>query len=213
MEFDSAASKFVADGADNARIKSWERSDNAREFTGPGDHTGTALDEGEYHFERRDIACRGTGTPHVPAESPPTRTVFALALLNFIEEVRMHFNAPVNVEASFLCSAHKVSGACFLGEEEAHATGVAIDLAPATKSAASCAKLFASARSRAAEFNKDSTAVCGNPAWGEIPVGFERMSVRTRPAVQAKLEQDPPVALDPAEINDFVIHVSLEEGP
>ncbi len=53
-----------------------------------------------------------TATPHDPPAAPPETTFFAVALLNFIEEVRGHLNAAITVRSAHLCGTHGVAANC-----------------------------------------------------------------------------------------------------
>lgn len=82
-----------------------------------------------------------------------------------------------------------------------------MDIAPSAANGASCTALWNSVTARADELDQDADAVCGSPAWGEIPLGFRALAFRTDAAEQARLTANPQQA--PANPATFAIHINL----
>lgn len=133
-----------------------------------------------YQCTLLDISCHGNGA-HLPNQSPPQETCFALSLLDVIEEIRAHFNADVRVLVSYLCPAHvgRTNG-CVMNDAAhvaEHARGLAVDLAPANPTVANCQSLVESAEFVRGRFNEDANEGAGNPGFSDYPAGISQMVV------------------------------------
>jgi hypothetical protein len=169
----------------------------------------------EYHFNRRDLACH-LPAPHDPADDPPKGTKFHISLLDVLENIRVSFGSPINVNLSYVCSAHNVAAnqpQCVLGTAAAltaHASGLAIDIRPASATQTSCRSLWTAARNAADVFRASCGDHSGEPSHAELQGHVQSVNVSTTPTVEGKLSTG--AALTPAEVSAFVIHLELSES-
>jgi hypothetical protein len=116
---------------------------------------------------------------------------------------------------SHVCAGHNMpanTGLCVVGTFTAlfaHASGLAIDIRPASSTLASVRKLWTEAKAAAARFQANCSDYSGSPSHGELQGNVQDVEVVTDPTVRFNLETG--AALTAAQINNFVIHLELVE--
>lgn len=193
IDWSDSASKFVSVEPDSAHIKSTERS----------------KDSPTYSLRRKHVAC----IQDILAGNSARLTTFSLALLNFLEQIAESMD-PVELEVSsaYLSGGQIVAANCCLGPGglEAHREGLAADILLMVPSPNRIKDLWTALTETAEKFNTWAEHACGNPAFGELPVGIRSVEFAASPAeVASKLTEQR--SLTNAEAASCRIHVVLVE--
>jgi len=172
----------------------------------------------QYHFSRKELACLVPVTPaspHDPADNPPKQTRFHLALLDVLEDIRESFGQSLDVTLSYVCPEHFLNGptnVCVIGTAtslKAHASGVAVDVRPSSRTQASVKKFWTEANAAATRFQNNCGDYSGAPSHGDLQGNVQSVEIVTEPTVRQSL--DAGTALTAAQVSSFVVHLELVE--
>jgi hypothetical protein len=183
VRFDNTRRKYVATAATTAPIQPYD-----------------IPAAGHYRFTQRQLACQGSGV-HILREAVPSGTRVAILLLNLAEDIRSHLNLALTIKLSHVCSNHEQAALCLMASArhiQEHSAGLSVDLVLGAPNVADSAKLVTSAEFVRDRYQTETDAVCGNPAYGDVPLGVQKVEL-----------DHGPLPTTAADARKFGIHLAL----